>query len=160
MKVKVINNGKNELPSYAHKGDAGMDLRADFSHVGDILTHGGEWDEERQVFILFSGGRAAIPTGLSIALPHGYKLDIQPRSGLSIKQGVTVGNAPGLVDENFRGEICVILYNLSDEPFEIKQGDRIGQAVLTKYTPIDWVTTTTLENSDRGEGGFGSSGIQ
>lgn len=159
MKVKVINKGKNELPQYAHKGDAGMDLRADFSHVNDIMTHGGEWDEEREVFVLFSGGRAAIPTGLYTELPHGYKLDIQPRSGLAIKQGVTVHNSPGLVDENYRGEICVILFNAGDEPFEIKQGDKIAQMVITKYTPIEWETTTTLEASDRGENGFGSSGV-
>lgn len=159
MKVKVINNGKNELPQYAHKGDAGMDLRADFSHVNDIMTHGGEWDEEREVFILFSGGRAAIPTGLFTEIPKGYRMDIRPRSGLAIKSGVTVYNSPGLIDENYRGELCVILINLSDEPFEIKQGDRIAQAVLTKYTPIEWETTTTLEASDRGENGFGSSGV-
>lgn len=157
MKVKVINKGKNELPQYAHKGDAGMDLRADFSHVNDIMTHGGEWDEEREVFVLFSGGRAAIPTGLHFELPHGYELQIRGRSGLAIKSGQYTH--VGTLDENFRGECAVILYNLSDEPFEIKQGDRIGQAVLSKYTPIEWETTTTLEASDRGENGFGSSGV-
>ena len=159
MRVKVINKGKNELPQYAHKGDAGMDLRADFSHVNDIMAHNGEWDDKRKVFILFSGGRAAIPTGLYTEIPHGYKLDIQPRSGLAIKQGITVHNSPGLIDENYRGEICVILFNASDEPFEIKQGDRIGQAVLTQYTPIEWVLSTTLEETDRGKNGFGSSGV-
>lgn len=98
MKVKVINKGKNELPQYAHKGDAGMDLRADFSHVNDIMTHGGEWDEEREVFILFSGGRAAIPTGLHFEIPKGYEVQVRPRSGLAIKQGITVLNAPGTID--------------------------------------------------------------
>jgi dUTP pyrophosphatase len=159
MKVQVINKSKNELPQYAHKGDAGMDLRADFSHVNDITAHGGEWDEVRQRFILFSGGRAAIPTGLFVEIPNDCYIHVQPRSGLAIKNGVTVLNAPGLIDSNYRGEICVILVNLSDEPFEIKQGDRIAQAVLNKYQTINWEITTTLEHSDRGNNGFGSSGV-
>lgn len=159
MQVKVINNSKNKLPIYAHAGDAGLDLMADFSHSDTIMAHNGEWDSERKVFILFSGGRAAIPTGLYTEIPHGYKLDIQPRSGLAIKQGITVHNSPGLIDENYRGEICVILFNAGDEPFEIKQGDKIAQAVLTQYTPIEWVLSTTLEESDRGDKGFGSSGV-
>lgn len=159
MKVKVINKGKNELPQYAHKGDAGMDLRADFSHVNDIMAHGGEWDEEREVFVLFSGGRAAIPTGLHVQLPEGYKLTVQSRSGLAIKNGVFVLNSPGVVDQGFTGEVCVILCNIGDEPFEIKQGDRIAQALLSKFSTIDWTVTTTLEQTDRGEGGFGSSGV-
>lgn len=159
MKVKVINKGKNELPQYAHKGDAGMDLRADFSHVNDIMTHGGEWDEEREVFVLFSGGRAAIPTGLFVELPNNYYMDIRPRSGLAIKSGIQVANTPGLIDPSYKGEICVILLNTHDEPFEIKQGDRIAQATISKFTPIEWETTTTLETSDRGENGFGSSGV-
>lgn len=157
MKVKVINKGKNELPQYAHKGDAGMDLRADFSHVNDIMSHGGEWDEEREVFVLFSGGRAAIPTGLHFKLPEGHELQIRGRSGLAIKSGIYTH--VGTLDSEFIGECAVILYNLSDEPFEIKQGDRIGQAVLNKYQHIDWEVTTTLEQTDRGENGFGSSGV-
>lgn len=159
MEVKVVNIGKNELPKYAHKGDAGMDLRADFSHPDTIMANGGEWDEIRQTFVLFSGGRAAIPTGLKIRLPKGHKLDIQSRSGLAIKQGVFVLNSPGLIDSEYIGEICVILCNISDEPFEIKQGDRIAQAVLNKYQNINWEITTTLEQSDRGVNGFGSSGV-
>lgn len=159
MEVKVINKGKNDLPKYSHKGDAGMDLMADFSNPKEIMAHGGEWDEIRQKFILFSGGRAAIPTGLFVEIPKGCYIYVQPRSGLAIKNGVTVLNAPGLIDSNYRGEICVILVNLSDEPFEIKQGDRIGQAVLNKYQNIEWEITTTLEQTDRGEKGFGSSGV-
>lgn len=157
MKVKVINKGKNELPQYAHNGDAGMDLMADFSHPETIMAHWGEWDEVRQKFILFSGGRAAIPTGLHFKLPEGHELQIRGRSGLAIKSGIYTH--VGTLDSEFIGECAVILYNLSDEPFEIKQGDRIGQAVLTKYTPIEWETTTTLEQTDRGENGFGSSGV-
>lgn len=159
MQVKVVNKGKNNLPKYAHKGDAGMDLMADFSHPETIMAHGGEWDEMRKCFILFSGGRAAIPTGLYTEIPKGYEIQVRSRSGLSIKNGVSVLNAPGTVDCCFRGEICVILANISDEPFEIKQGDRIAQAVLNKYQTIDWEVTTTLDQTDRGEGGFGSSGV-
>lgn len=159
MEVKVVNKGKNDLPKYAHKGDAGMDLMADFSHPENIMAHGGEWDEVRQKFVLFSGGRAAIPTGLFVEIPKGCYIYVQPRSGLAIKSGVTVLNAPGLIDSNYRGEICVILVNLADEPFEIKQGDRIAQAVLNKYQNIEWEITTTLEQSDRGVKGFGSSGV-
>ena len=159
MEVKVVNKGKNDLPNYAHKDDAGMDLMADFSNPKDIMAHGGEWDEVRQKFILFSGGRAAIPTGLFVEIPKGCYIHVQPRSGLAIKNGVTVLNAPGLIDSNYRGEICVILVNLSDEPFEIKQGDRIGQAVLNKYQNIEWEITTILEQTDRGEKRFGSSGV-
>lgn len=98
MEVKVVNKGKNDLPKYAHKGDAGMDLMADFSNPESIMSHGGEWDEVRQKFILFSGGRAAIPTGLFVEIPKGYEIQIRPRSGLAIKQGITVLNAPGTID--------------------------------------------------------------
>jgi dUTP pyrophosphatase len=98
MQVKVINKGKNELPKYAHKGDAGMDLMADFSHPETIMAHGGEWDEIHKCFILFSGGRAAIPTGLHFEIPKDYEVQVRPRSGLAIKQGITVLNAPGTID--------------------------------------------------------------
>ena len=157
MQVKVVNKGKNDLPKYAHKGDAGMDLMADFSHPETIMAHNGEWDEERQVFILFSGGRAAIPTGLHFKLPQGHELQIRGRSGLAIKSGIYTH--VGTLDSEFIGECAIIIYNLSDEPFEIKQGDRIGQAVLNKYQAIEWDVTTTLEQTDRGENGFGSSGV-
>lgn len=98
MEVKVVNKGKNDLPKYAHKGDAGMDLMADFSYPENIIAYGGEWDEIRQKFILFSGGRAAIPTGLFVEIPKGYEVQVRPRSGLAIKQGITVLNAPGTID--------------------------------------------------------------
>lgn len=157
MQVKVINNSKNKLPIYAHAGDAGLDLMADFSHSDTIMAHNGEWDKEREVFVLFSGGRAAIPTGLHFELPKGYELHIRGRSGLAIKSGLITHF--GTLDSGFRGECAVILFNMSDEPFEIKQGDRIGQAILAQYVPIEWVADTALEESDRGENGFGSSGI-
>ena len=98
MKVKVINNSENYLPQYAHKGDAGIDLMADFCRPETILAHNGEWDEVRRRFILFSGGRAAIPTGLFTEIPKGYEMQVRPRSGLAIKQGITVLNAPGTID--------------------------------------------------------------
>lgn len=98
MQVKVINNSKNKLPVYAHAGDAGLDLMADFSHSDTIMAHNGEWDSKRRVFILFKGGRAAIPTGLYTEIPEGYEIQVRPRSGLAIKQGITVLNAPGTID--------------------------------------------------------------
>lgn len=157
-KVFVINKSKNPLPEYAHKGDAGMDLRADFSNPYDIYTHGGMWDEKNEEFILFSGGRAAIPTGLYFELPKGCELQIRGRSGLAIKSGIYTH--VGTLDENYRGECAVIIYNLSNEPFYIKQGDRIGQAILNKYQTIVFEETKILEESDRGENGFGSSGVK
>lgn len=156
--VPIVNRSTNEYPAYAHPGDAGMDLRADFTSPDSILGDKCEWDEVRRKFIIFPGGRAAIPTGIKVALPEGHVLMVCPRSGLALKQGVTVWNSPGIVDENFRGEICAILANLSNEPFEISQGDRVAQAVLIKYEPISWKPVDNLEDSDRGENGFGSTG--
>lgn len=157
--IKLVNVGKNEFPQYAHTGDAGVDLRADFSHPDNIMASGGDWDPERKCFVLFSGGRAAIPTGLKVKLPKGTYMQICSRSGLAIKSGIFVGNAPGIVDENFTGEICVILYNISDEPFEIKQGDRIAQAIVSEYCPIKWDIVDELGTTSRGEKGFGSTGV-
>lgn len=157
MKIKVINVGKNSLPQYAHIGDAGFDFQADFSHPETIMTDGGEWDEESKYFVLFSGGRAAIPTGIKFEVPKGYEMQIRGRSGLAIKSGILAH--VGTLDSNFRGEACAILYNNSDEPFYIRQGDRIAQGIISKVTPVEFVDSDILEESDRGEDGFGSSGI-
>jgi dUTP pyrophosphatase len=166
MKVAIINKSTNQLPQYETPASAGMDIRADFSRVS-IDNPIKVWGESEIIFAgeahsktllrLEPGSRALIPTGMFTAIPVGYEVQLRPRSGLAIKSGQYTH--VGTLDENFRGECAVILYNLSDEPFEIKQGDRIGQAVLSKYTPIEWETTTTLEASDRGENGFGSSGV-
>lgn len=158
INVNVINESVNELPTYAHPTDAGIDLRADFRDPTNITAHNCDWDSERETFVMFSGGRAAIPTGLKMAIPEGYELQVRPRSGLAIKQGLTVANTPGTIDSCYRGEIMVILMNLGDEPFEIKQGDKIAQAVLNKYEHINWNLVDKLEETDRGENGFGSTG--
>ena len=159
MKVNVINNGINPLPTYAKAGDSGMDLRANFSNGlnEDYLFHAA-FDDVRQTLLVFSGGRVLIPTGLYTSFPPGYELQIRPRSGTALKFGVTVLNTPGTIDSNYRGEIGIILMNLSDEVFEIQQGDRIAQAVLVPVEKIDWELCEILPESVRNEGGFGSSG--
>jgi len=154
--VPIVNRSTNDYPAYAHPGDAGMDLRADFTSPDSILGDKCEWDEVRRKFIIFPGGRAAIPTGIKVALLEGYELQIRGRSGLAIKSGI-YGHV-GTLDAGYRGEVCAILFNLSNEPFEISQGDRIAQAVLGKFEPISWKPVDSLEDSDRGENGFGSTG--
>lgn len=156
IKINIVNESVNELPTYAHPTDAGMDLRADFRNPDSIVAHNCDWDSERETFVMFSGGRAAIPTGLKFKLPERYELQIRGRSGLAIKSGIMAH--VGTLDANYIGECCVILYNFSDEPFEIKQGDRIGQAILNKVEHIDWNLVDKLEETDRGENGFGSTG--
>lgn len=160
MKVSVINKSNNPLPNYAKPGDAGMDLRADFSRgVSEEYMWGTVYDEQRGVVIIFPGGRYLVPTGLFTAFPVGYEFQVRPRSGLALKHGITVLNTPGTIDCGYRNEWGVILMNLGDEPFEISHGDRIAQGVLTKVTLCEWNEIDTLDNNDR-KGGFGSSGIK
>ena len=143
MKVKVVNKSNHRLPEYAHIGDAGMDIKANIS----------------EPIIIKPGERQLIPTGLHTLLPDGYELQIRPRSGLALKYGLTCANAVGTVDKNFTGEIGVILINLGEHNFIVNPGDRIAQAVLNKVEKIEWDEVSTLDNTDRGEGGFGSTGI-
>ena len=144
MTVKVINRSKNALPSYSTSLSAGMDVRADLS----------------EPLSLASLERAAIPTGLYFEIPAGYEIQVRPRSGLALKKGVTVLNTPGTVDADYRGELKVILVNLSAEPFVVEPGERIAQIVLAKHEVIDWATVDELGESERGEGGFGSTGVK
>jgi len=144
VRVKVINQSANTLPEYASPLSAGMDLRAS---IDAPIT-------------LAAGQRQLLPTGLFIELPKGYEAQVRPRSGLALKHGITVLNSPGTIDADYRGEIGVILINLSDRPFLIEPGDRIAQLVLARHETIEWLPTTELETSSRGEGGFGSSGKQ
>jgi dUTP pyrophosphatase len=144
MTVKIINNSAHALPHYETEASAGMDLRADLS---ENITLG-------------SLERAIIKTGLFIELPVGYEAQVRPRSGLAAKKGVTVLNAPGTIDADYRGEIGVILVNLSHEPFTIQSGDRIAQLVIAKHERVEWHKVATLEDSARGESGFGSTGIK
>lgn len=159
--VNVINKGSNPLPLFSKEGDACVDLRADFTNgFNDNLGTGAAWDDVSKCVRLFSGGRCIIPTGLYTSFDKQYKLEILPRSGLAIKHGVTVLNTPGTIDANFRGEVGIILINLSNDCFEIYQGDRIAQAALIPIERFEWNEVTELETSDRGDKGFGSSGIK
>lgn len=142
MKVKIINNSNNPLPEYETKLSAGMDLRA---HLEEPFT-------------LNPMERAVIPTGLYIELPEGYEAQIRPRSGLAAKYGITVLNSPGTIDADYRGEIKVILINLSKEKFTINNGDRIAQMIISKYEKIEWEPVYELSQTERGAGGFGHTG--
>ncbi|MBE6302308.1 MAG: dUTP diphosphatase [Bacteroidales bacterium] len=143
MKIEIINKSKHPLPQYATPLSAGVDLRAniDAPIVLDPLQ------------------RTLVPTGLYMALPAGYEAQVRPRSGLAIKKGVTVLNTPGTIDADYRGEVCVILVNLSDQPFEITDGERIAQMVIARHEQAEWVEVTTLDETERGAGGFGHTGV-
>ena len=142
MKVRIVNKSKHELPSYSTVNSAGMDLRADL-------------DKPR---ILKPGGRDLIPTGLFIELPRGYEAQIRPRSGLAIKKGITVLNTPGTIDSDYRGEIGIIVINLSEEAFIINDGERICQMIIARHETIEWEETDWLNDTVRGKGGFGHTG--
>lgn len=142
VQVEIINKSKHELPKYSTIQSAGLDLRANIDTP----------------VILKPLDRKLIPTGLFIALPDGYEAQIRPRSGLALKNGITVLNTPGTIDADYRGEIGVILINLSNEPFTINDGDRICQMVISKYETIEWTSVQILSETTRGEGGFGHSG--
>lgn len=144
MKVKIVNKSGYDVPFYATELSAGMDLKA-------VIEEPVELD---------SLCRAMVPTGLYIALPEGYEAQIRPRSGLAAKHGVTVCNSPGTVDADYRGEIKVILVNLSKEKFVINPGERIAQMVIAKYEKIEWDEVEVLDETERGAGGFGSTGVK
>ena len=142
MEVKIINKSKHALPEYATSSSAGMDLRANIE----------------QPIILKPFERKLVPTGLFIELPVGFEAQIRPRSGLAIKKGITVLNSPGTIDADSRGEICVILINLSQEDFVIEDGERICQMVIAKHEQVDWIQVEVLDETERGAGGFGHTG--
>lgn len=143
VEVKIINQSKHALPAYETMGSAGMDLKANIEGVINL-----------QPF-----ERLAVPTGLFIALPHGFEAQIRPRSGLSLKSGLSIPNSPGTIDSDYRGEIKVIVANLSNDLVEIKDGDRIAQMVIAKYERAEWNVVTNLDETERGSGGFGSTGV-
>ncbi|HPX98436.1 MAG TPA: dUTP diphosphatase [Bacteroidaceae bacterium] len=143
MKVRIINRSHHQLPEYATPSSAGMDLRANL--------------EEPIVLKPFE--RRLVPTGLFISLPVGYEAQVRPRSGLAIKKGVTVLNSPGTIDADYRGEIGVIMINLSQDDFTVKDGERIAQMVITSHERVQWESVETLDDTQRGAGGFGHSGI-
>ena len=142
MKVRIVNKSTLELPAYSTPLSAGMDLRAD---IDEPITLG---PLERRL----------IPTGLFIALPEGYEAQIRPRSGLAFKNGITVLNTPGTIDADYRGEIGVILVNLSNQPFTVNDGDRICQMVIARHETAEFIEVETLDTTERGEGGFGHTG--
>jgi dUTP pyrophosphatase len=144
MTIKIVNTSPFPLPAYETSFSAGMDLRAS---INDAV-------------LLKPLQRALIPTGLFIELPAGFEAQIRPRSGLAIKHGITLLNSPGTIDSDYRGEIKIILVNLSDEAFSIQHGDRIAQMIISKHETIEWELTDELAVSDRGEGGFGHTGKQ
>ena len=142
MNVKVINRSAHDLPSYQTTSSAGMDLRANISEKIEVKPL----------------ERVLVPTGLFMELPVGFEAQIRPRSGLAFKHGLTVLNSPGTIDADYRGEIKVLLVNLSHEAFSIENGERVAQMVIAKHEQINWESVEILEDSDRGAGGFGSTG--
>ncbi len=142
--VKIVNESSNDLPQYATPYAAGMDLRANL----------------KEPVTLQPLERRLIPTGIRIELPEGYECQIRPRSGLALKSGITVLNTPGTIDADYRGEIGVILVNLSDKPFTVNHGERICQMVVARHASVEWQPSDNLAESNRGDGGFGHTGIK
>tara|TARA_B100000242_G_C42730390_1_gene340962 strand:- start:34 stop:468 length:435 start_codon:yes stop_codon:yes gene_type:complete len=143
MKIKIINKSNTTNPSYSTNNSAGLDLRA---HIKEEIN-------------LNPMSRVLIKTGLFIQLPEGYEAQIRPRSGLAYKNGITILNTPGTIDADYRGEVGVLLINLSNDTFKIKNGDRIAQMVIAKYEKAEWISVEQLDSTQRGGGGFGSTGI-
>lgn len=160
INVPVINKSSNELPKYAHKGDAGFDLRANVEEIENDNYLFNAIKFNATTIILNPGGRVLIPTGLYMAIPEGYELQIRPRSGLALKYGITVVNTPGTIDAIYRGNIGVILKNDGTEPFIIEQGDRIAQGVLNKIEEANLIEVDSLDETDRSDSGYGKSGVK
>ncbi len=142
MRIKVINKSKHPLPQYSTEASSGMDLRANLEN--DVLLKPLE--------------RIMVPTGLFLEIPVGYEAQIRPRSGLAVKNGITILNSPGTIDADYRGEVCIILVNLSKENFVIKDGERICQMVISKHEKAEWISVENLLDTERGIGGFGHTG--
>ncbi len=142
MEIRIVNKSSNPLPAYETMFSAGMDLRANLDASIELQPL----------------ERVLIKTGLFIELPAGYEAQVRPRSGLAIKHGITVLNSPGTIDADYRGEIAVIIVNLSDKPFTIAHGDRIAQMIIARHETINWIQTEQLSETDRGSGGFGHTG--
>ena len=144
MKVQIINRSAWPLPQYATPQSAGVDLKANIT----------------EPIVLKPLARTFVPTGLFISLPAGFEAQVRPRSGLAAKHGISVLNSPGTIDADYRGEICVILVNLSDTPFEIVPGERIAQMVIARHEQVEWEPVDVLDETQRGAGGFGSTGVK
>jgi len=142
MKIRIVNHSKHPLPAYETAASAGMDLRANLD----------------EPIVLAPLGRALVPTGMFVEIPAGYEAQIRPRSGLAIKKGITLLNTPGTIDADYRGEIKVILVNLSSEPFTVSDGERIAQMVIAAHEKAEWIEVEELAETERGTGGFGHTG--
>ncbi len=142
MKIEIVNRSRHALPQYETPLSAGMDLRANIEAP----------------IVLSPLGRCLVPTGLFIALPPGYEAQVRPRSGLALKKGIGLLNSPGTIDADYRGEVGVILVNLSDEAFTVNDGDRIAQLVVARHETVEWLPVETLDETERGSGGFGHTG--
>lgn len=142
MNIRIVNKSTNELPAYATAGAAGLDIRANLT----------------ESIVLKPFERRLIPTGLFLEIPDGFEVQVRPRSGLAFKHGITVLNSPGTIDADYRGEVGVLLINLSQEDFEITHGERVAQIVVAPYVQANWIASESLSETDRGEGGFGSTG--
>lgn len=144
VKIEIINRSHHQLPQYATVQSAGVDLRANID----------------EPIVLKPLERKLVPTGLFMALPKGYEAQVRPRSGLAIKKGITVLNSPGTIDADYRGEICVIIVNLSNEEFVVEDGERIAQMVIARHEQAEWIEVEELDATERGAGGFGHSGVK
>ena len=161
MNVQIVNKSSNSIPTYETVESAGMDLRADFTNgINNKFLFRTGVDLQNKTMTIHPGGRALVPTGIFTAIPQGYEFQIRSRSGLALKQGVIVLNSPGTIDSDYRNEWGVILMNLGDEPFEICQGDRIAQAVFSAVNRCTWEATEELNETTRGLGGFGHTGVK
>lgn len=162
MKVQVINKSANELPKYETPQSAGVDLKADLGPIQEKFLFGAQVvrnvDNTIEGIQILPGGRALIPTEIYTAIPIGYEVQVRPRSGLALKYGITVLNTPGTIDADYRNGWGVILINLGQEPFMVKQGDRIAQGVIAKVEQIEWKEVEELDSTERGLGGFGHTG--
>jgi dUTP pyrophosphatase len=142
MNIKIVNKSRHNLPEYSTAASAGMDIRANLENE----------------LVLKAGKRTLVPTGLFLEIPVGYEAQIRPRSGLALNKGISILNSPGTIDSDYRGEICIIMINLSDEDFVIKDGDRICQMVISRHERAEWIKVDVLEETERGSGGFGHTG--
>jgi len=159
INIEIINHSSNELPKYETEFSAGMDLRADLKSIKNSNNlYNANFDAEFKTLVIFPGGRALIPVGISTAIPVGYEAQIRPRSGLALKHGITVLNSPGTIDSDYRNLWGVILMNTSNTSYQVLDGDRIAQVVFNKFENAIWNEVESLSETDRGLGGFGHTG--
>lgn len=166
MNIQIVNKSNNPLPKYETQGASGMDVRADlrypnYEKIKKFSFNCCVYKADEEVGIdINPGGRCLIPTGLFVSIPFGYEIQVRPRSGLALKKGITVLNSPGSLDSDYRGEIGIILINNSDETFSVFHADKIAQLVLCPIEKTEWELVKELDTTERGEGGFGHTGIK